>query len=72
MRFGGGGHLLAYARLLGIGFLIAVTLGFALEALATYRAKQRDLMGPRWRLMAYWGLALAIALVVLYWLSFHH
>ena len=70
MRFGGAGHLLVYARVVGIGVLIALTLAFALEALATYRANARDLMGPRWRLMSYWGLALATVLVMLYWVLF--
>ncbi|HUJ46054.1 MAG TPA: hypothetical protein VLV55_02895 [Rhizomicrobium sp.] len=74
MRFGGGGHvrdLLIYARLIGIGLLIALMLGFALEALATYRANARDLMGPRWRLLSYWGLAFAIAALLFYWVALH-
>lgn len=66
MRFGGGGmQMLMHARVLIGGFLIAVMLGLALEMLATFNAKTRDLAGrPRWKLMSYWGIAIAIVLVI--------
>ena len=70
MRFGGGGlQLLMHGRVLLGGFLIAVMLGLGLEMLATFNAKTRDLAGrPRWKLLSYWGMAIAIAIVLFLWL----
>ena len=71
MRFGGGGGLqfLMHARVVLAGLLLAVMIGLALEMLATFNAKTRDLAGrPRWKLLSYWAFAIAAVLVIFVWI----
>jgi hypothetical protein len=71
MRLGGGGgvQMLMHARVILAGFLLAVMIGLALQMLATFNAKTRDLAGrPRWKLLSYWAFAIAAVLVIFLWL----
>lgn len=71
MRFGGGGgvQMLMHARVILAGFLLAVMIGLALQMLATFNAKTRDLAGrPRWKLLSYWAFAIGAVLVIFLWL----
>ncbi|HEY4114606.1 MAG TPA: hypothetical protein VGM17_11165 [Rhizomicrobium sp.] len=70
MRFGGGGALqmLAHGRFVLGAFLIALMIALALEMLATFNAKTRDLAGrPRWKLLSYWAFAIGVVAVIFLW-----